>query len=69
MNIHEELVFSLGYRPRSHFLDENSGRSLGENRRTTCDQKIGSNTFIIDKFCKKITCKIGDFKIVKHVYI
>jgi hypothetical protein len=49
--------------------DSISGRSLGENRRTTCNKKIGSNIFIIGKFCKKFTCKIGDFKIVKHVYM
>jgi hypothetical protein len=34
-----------------------------------CAIKIGSNIFIVGKFCKKITCKIGDFKIVKHVYM
>jgi hypothetical protein len=44
-------------------------RSLGENRRTTCDKKIGSNIFIVGKFCKTFTCKIRDFKIVKHVYM
>jgi hypothetical protein len=27
------------------------GRSLGKNRRTMCDKKIGSNIFIIGKFC------------------
>jgi hypothetical protein len=31
--------------------------------------KIGSNIFIVGKFCKNITCKRGDFKIVKHVYM
>ena len=38
-------------------------------RRTTCNKKIGSNIFIVDKFCKTFTCKIEDFKIVKHVYM
>ena len=28
-----------------------------------------SRIFIIDKFCKKCTCKLRDFKIVKHVYM
>jgi hypothetical protein len=27
------------------------------------------NIFIVGKFCKKCTCKIGDFKIMKHVYM
>jgi hypothetical protein len=31
--------------------------------------KKKSNIFIVGKFCKKSTCKIGDFKIVKHVYM
>jgi hypothetical protein len=31
--------------------------------------KIGSNIFIVGKFCKNISCKIGDFIIVKHVYM
>ena len=52
-------------RPTVHALV----RSLGENRRTTCDKKIGSNIFIVGKFCNKFTCKIGEFKIVKHVYM
>ena len=30
---------------------------------------MGSNIFIVDKFCKKCTYKITDFKIVKHVYM
>ena len=36
---------------------------------TTCDKKIASNIFIVGKFCIKCTCNIGDFKIVKHVYM
>ena len=32
-------------------------------------KKIGSNLFIVDNFCEKCTCKIGDFKIVEHVYM
>ena len=32
-------------------------------------KKIGSNIFIVDKFCKKCTCKIRDFKTVKQVYM
>ena len=32
-------------------------------------KKIESNIFIAYKFCKKCTCKIGDFKTVKHVYM
>ena len=31
--------------------------------------KTGSNIFIVDKFCKNCTCKIGDSKIMKHVYL
>jgi hypothetical protein len=50
-------------------MSTSPGRSLGENRRTTCNKKIRSNIFIVGKFCKKFTCKIGDFKIVKHVYM
>jgi hypothetical protein len=45
------------------------GEFTSENRRTTCDKKIVSNIFIIGKFCKKCKCKIGDLKIVKHVYM
>ena len=45
------------------------GEFIGENRRTTCDKKQGPNMFIVGKFCKKCTCKIGDFKIVKQVYM
>jgi hypothetical protein len=45
------------------------GRSVGENRRTTCDKKIGSNIFIVGKFVKKLHVKIGDLKIVKHVHM
>jgi hypothetical protein len=45
------------------------GEFTGENRRTTCNKKIGSKIFIVGKFCKKCTCKIGRFKIKKHVYI
>ena len=32
-------------------------------------REIRSNLFIVDKICKKRTCKIGDFKIMKHVYM
>jgi hypothetical protein len=53
-----------------HEIDKLSlGEITGKFFRTTCDKKIGSNIFIVDKFCKKCTCKIGDFKIVKHVYM
>ena len=31
--------------------------------------KIGSNVFIVGKFCKECTFNIGDIKIVKHVYM
>ena len=27
-----------------------------ENCRPTCDKKLGSNIFIVDTFCKKLTC-------------
>ena len=30
---------------------------------------MGSNVFIVDTFCKKYTCKIGHFEIMKHVYM
>jgi hypothetical protein len=45
-----------------------SGRSLAKivEQRAI---KIGSNIFIVGKFCKKCTCKIGDFKIIKHFYM
>ena len=47
---------------------DTSGSSLVEiiEQRTI---KKGSNIFIVDKFCRKCTCKIGDFKMVKHVYM
>jgi hypothetical protein len=51
------------------FLWEILREITGENRRTTYNKKIGSNIFIVDKFCKKFTCKIRDFKIMKHVYM
>ena len=35
---------------------------------TTCDKKIRSNIFIVDKFCKKHTYNIWGFKIVKDDY-
>jgi hypothetical protein len=48
------------------------GEITGENRRT-CDKKIGSNIFIVGmvvgEFCKNYTCKIGDFKIMNHIYM
>jgi hypothetical protein len=46
-----------------------SGGFTGKNRRTTCNKKIGSNIFIVGKFGKKYTYKIGDSKIMKHVYM
>ncbi len=45
------------------------GGALAKNLETTCDKKIGSNIFIVDKFCKKCTCNIGDFKIMQYVYM
>jgi hypothetical protein len=45
------------------------GEFTGEHRRTTCDKKIGSNIFIVGKKKFKCTYKIGDLKIVKHVYM
>ena len=43
--------------------------ALAKVLETTCDWKIGFNIFILDKFCRKCTCNIGDFKIMKHVYM
>jgi hypothetical protein len=39
-----------------------SGGALAKILETTCH-----NIFTVHKFCKKCTCKIGDFKIMKHV--
>ena len=46
-----------------------SGRSLAKIVETTCDRKIRSNIFIVDKICKKRTYNIGRFKIMKHVHM
>ena len=37
-----------------------------ENLETMCDKKQGP-MIMLDKFCKKCACNIGDFKIMKHV--
>ena len=46
-----------------------SGRSLAKIVEQRAIKKLGSNIFIVGKLCKKCTCKIGDFKIAKHVYM
>ena len=45
------------------------GEITGENCRTTCDKKQGPIYSLQVNFVKKCTCKIGDFKIVEHVYM
>ena len=45
------------------------GEFTSENRRTMCDKKIGSNIFIVGKFCKIRTCKPWVLKIMKYVYM
>ena len=42
------------------------GGSIDKKQRAI---KKGSNIFIVDKFCKKCTCNIMDFIIMKHVYM
>ena len=61
-----------GHRPHNRISDTiglvTSGSSLAKivEQRTI---KKRSNIFIVDKFYKKSTSKIGDFKIMKHVYM
>jgi len=45
------------------------GGALAKIVETTCDKKIGSNIFIIDKFCKKRIYNVRGFKIVKNDYM
>ena len=49
-----------------------TGRSLAKIGETLCDKKkIGSDIFIVDKFCKKKkhAYDVGGLEIMKHVHM